>query len=356
MTGSPNEPGPKPRWPGILIRTALVLTAFGLLAWAIWSNRDQIREVLDERPNPALFVAALGVYLVALLATFVRWYWLVRALGLPFRLRDAMRLGFIGNVFNLVIPGSVGGDVIKAAFLAKEQERRTQAIASMVIDRLLGLLGLFILASLAGLAVWFDPTTRGEIRDLILLAWALVSGGILGMAVLLTPSLYRPLLKLFQGRGRGELLLRELVTLVGAYRKRPGVIVGGALLSAASHALFVYAMVLVDGALYPLTAPSIGRHFVIVPLVFLTMAVPLPFGALGFSEKASEALFDLVGFPGGAVLMMGYRVVMYGSGAISALVLAANTRQVRALRLEADQIALELEEGRLADPAEAAGG
>ena len=40
-------------------------------------------------------------------------------------LRDAMRLGFIGNVFNLVIPGAVGGDIVKGAFLCREQARKT---------------------------------------------------------------------------------------------------------------------------------------------------------------------------------------------------------------------------------------
>ncbi len=36
-----------------------------------------------------------------------------------FRLRDAVLLGYIGNVFNLVIPGGGGGDLIKAAYLVR---------------------------------------------------------------------------------------------------------------------------------------------------------------------------------------------------------------------------------------------
>ena len=53
-------------------------------------------------------------------------------------------------VFNLVIPGGVGGDLIKASYLVRMRIRRTQAVASMVIDRILGLLALFILAAIAG--------------------------------------------------------------------------------------------------------------------------------------------------------------------------------------------------------------
>ena len=71
-----------------------------------------------------------------------------------FTLRAAILLGFIGNVFNLVIPGAVGGDLIKAAYLVRMHVKKTQAIASMVIDRILGLLGLFILAAIAGALAW----------------------------------------------------------------------------------------------------------------------------------------------------------------------------------------------------------
>ena len=81
----------------------------------------------------------------------------------------AFLLGFIGNVFNLVIPGAVGGDFIKAAYLVRMDINRTQAVASMVIDRIVGLLGLFLLAGVAGAVAW--PMASQQVRVLIVLAW-----------------------------------------------------------------------------------------------------------------------------------------------------------------------------------------
>ena len=75
---------------------------------------------------------------------------LVRVIEPTFKLSATFVLGSIGMVFNLVIPGAVGGDLIKAAYLVRMQIKKTQAIASMVIDRILGLLALFILAAVAG--------------------------------------------------------------------------------------------------------------------------------------------------------------------------------------------------------------
>ncbi len=61
-----------------------------------------------------------------------------------------------------MIPGAVGGDVIKAVFLVADAAvtPRRQAIASMVIDRILGLLGLFLLAGVAGIFALGEGRTR----------------------------------------------------------------------------------------------------------------------------------------------------------------------------------------------------
>ena len=126
-----------------MINAALVALAFGLLGLVIWRNREKIHEVFGRPLDCRLLALAEAIYLVGMVSTFVRWYLLVRVIDPRFTLRAAVLLGFIGNVFNLVIPGAVGGDLIKAAYLVRMHVKKTQAIASMVIDRIIGLLGLF---------------------------------------------------------------------------------------------------------------------------------------------------------------------------------------------------------------------
>lgn len=345
MAAAPDAPR-KAR--SLVTNLVLVLVAFGLLAWTAAGNREQIQKVLAAQPNRALLLLAFGCYMVALLMTFCRWFLLVRALGLPFRFADALRLGFIGNVFNLVIPGAVGGDLIKATFLCREQAQKTLAVASLVIDRAVGLLGLFLLAGLAGLVAW--STAGTEVRGLILFTWVAIAAGFVGLAILFSPALYRPLLRLTEGRGKLHVLLQEFVTLSASYRQRLNVVAGALVFSVLSHSLFVSSFTAVDFALYGSEAPSIGRHFVIVPLALFTMAVPLPFGALGVSENASKRLFDLVGFPGGAVVMMAYRLIMFASVVVSLIFYLTSLRQIRALRTQAERLETELEHGDLVDP------
>jgi hypothetical protein len=209
---------PRRAVPAWLVNVILSVLAFALLGLAVWMNQDELLGVFEREINKRLFALSFGVYLAALVLTFFRWYLLVRALDLPFRFRDALRLGFIGNVFNLVIPGAVGGDVIKGAFLCREQSRKTQAVASMVIDRLVGLIGLFLLAGLSGIGAWSGANT--EVRTLISLTWIAAIGGLIGLAVLFTPTLYQPMLLVLSRNRRLATMLEELVKMASAYRAR----------------------------------------------------------------------------------------------------------------------------------------
>src|SRR5262245_27483918 len=104
---------------------------------------DSFDRLWNEPKNWSMLAIAAALKLTAIMITFVRWFFLVRALNLPFRLRDAFRLGFLGYLFNLIAPGAVGGDLFKAVFIAREQPgRRGAAISSVIVDRLIGLYAL----------------------------------------------------------------------------------------------------------------------------------------------------------------------------------------------------------------------
>ena len=95
----------------LLINALLMAVAFTLLGAAIWSNGDQIREVLSHSLDGRVLGLAFAIYLAGMSLTFVRWFFLVRVVEPTFRLSAALLLGFIGNLFNLVIPGAVGSPV-----------------------------------------------------------------------------------------------------------------------------------------------------------------------------------------------------------------------------------------------------
>jgi uncharacterized protein (TIRG00374 family) len=335
-----------------VVNLGLVLLAFALLGAVLWQNREKLREVFSRPLDLRLLGLGVLVFQLSLLITYVRWYLLVRVIEPRFTLRSTMLLGFIGYVFNLVIPGAVGGDFIKAAYLVRMHIRKTQAVASMVIDRIVGLLGLFLLAAIAGGVAWGIATP--PVRDLIVASWVATSLGLLVLALIFL-QVFSWLVPSSGGLAQGRLgaVLSELRTMSSTYRRRLDLVAVSILLSMLVHSLNVLAFYLMGRMLFPNSmATSLAQHFLMVPLTLFTTAVPLPFGALGLSEGIGDQLFKLVGHPSGALAMMGFRVLMFACGLIAACVYLANFREVRSLTASAHHLEEELIHGALEENSE----
>jgi uncharacterized membrane protein YbhN (UPF0104 family) len=320
----------------LVVKGLLVAIAVGLLGWVIWKNWVPLRAVFARNLDPRLIGLAMAIYMAGLLLTFVRWFLLVRVIEPNFRLRDAFQLGFIGNVYNLLIPGAVGGDLIKAVFLTRMRINSTQAIASMVLDRVVGLLGLFVLAGVAGGLAW--PVAPTVVRRLIVVAWALLGTGFVGLALVFSQALTRRFPVLLSGHGRLALIVRELRALSETYRQHLGVVVGTLGMSIVNHSCNVLAFYTISRTIFPNGLPTLAQHFLLVPLTLFTIAVPIPFGAAGFTEQVSDQLFKLVAHPGGALAMMGFRVLMYAGALISVGFYLAKRQEVRSLTHDVEHL------------------
>jgi uncharacterized membrane protein YbhN (UPF0104 family) len=104
--------------------TALKIAAsVGILTFLLLGpgTREAFAALGEQSKHWGLLAASAGCCLAMVVGTIVRWHLLVRALGLPFRLRDAFRLGFLSYALNFVSLGNVGGDLFKAIFIAREQ-------------------------------------------------------------------------------------------------------------------------------------------------------------------------------------------------------------------------------------------
>ena len=142
-----------------------------IIAWLLASVPPEQYQQFKNRPkNWPLLLAAMVVVFCAVALTFVRWYLLVRAL-LRFRILDAFRLGFLGYLFNFVSVGSVGGDLFKAFFIAREQPgRRAEAVATVMVDRVVGY-ALVLLTSAVIWLVGFPIQTRTW-QPFVILHWS----------------------------------------------------------------------------------------------------------------------------------------------------------------------------------------
>lgn len=138
----------------------IVLKALGLLlaVWAInkvieHSGADIVAEF--QHANKAMLVVALALFGVGPMLSSVRWGVLLRVQGIEVNFKDLFRLTMIGNFWNLAMPGGVGGDVLKAVYVRHHaRDHHAEAVMTILVDRVIGLLGLFMVALVAVFFSW----------------------------------------------------------------------------------------------------------------------------------------------------------------------------------------------------------
>ena len=278
--------------------------AVALLAVVLAMNWTRLTELFSRTPDLGIFalafLAAVGVFSLQ----YVRWYVLVRALDLPFTLRNAFRMGMVGTFYNTFLPGSVGGDIVKAVFIARGQtDRKAAAVATVVADRLIGLFGLLFFAAAVGGGFWLagneQLAAHTELKDIILVCAGLAgTGALLYLALGLLPVRrqlrFEERLKRIPKVGGA---LAELWETAIRYRRRPTAVMTAVAMSAVIHTLMVLAFHFAVRVFPPTDLALLGslaEHCVIAPIGFIAQAlIPLP-GGLGAGEAVFGGLYQLI--------------------------------------------------------------
>ena len=83
-----------------------------ILAWLLHKESEAIHRLIERPKDVGLLTLGFGCLMLATCLSFLRWFLLVRALEIPFTVRDAFRLGFLGYLFNFVGPGADQGAAV----------------------------------------------------------------------------------------------------------------------------------------------------------------------------------------------------------------------------------------------------
>lgn len=97
---------------------------------------------------------ALITYLIAVVIMSIRWQVILHGYGFNTRWGKLFGYYLIGMFFNNFLPSTIGGDVIRVFKVVDDVQNKSSALASVIIERLMGVAATLFLAFISLLILW----------------------------------------------------------------------------------------------------------------------------------------------------------------------------------------------------------
>ncbi len=299
----------------LLIMLLKMLLVGSILVYLVQSGRLNFEKLMLFKDAPEILAMMIGVLVLVVvpMATF-RWWLLLRAIGVQVKPKQIFILTWIGNFFNTTLPGAVTGDVVKGYYVikAQQEEGRTRAFMTLLIDRFVGLFGLIVMAFLA-LVLNLELILSQE--RLHSLAWMItVLFG--GTVVFYTIALFSfkegrdPFIRLFQRLPAKKISLK-VYSAFKSYQHQKTTLLLTLLLAIGIHTLIALLFFQV-AQLMGIEKMDLATQFFLMPIGLITVAIPLAPGGIGIGHAAFESLYQLAGFSGGADIFNLFIIVQLG--------------------------------------------
>ena len=279
--------------------------------------------------DPVWLVAGMGFFSLICFVNIVRWRIILNVQHIELSLWRATELFFIGHFFNSFMLGSTGGDVVKAYYAAQEtHHKKAEAVMTVIIDRLVGLVGLFAVACammLINIRLLFDnavlrPMAVSVIGILGLLLFVLFVGFWSGLGKTLhrwrkhlvdDSGLSRGLehcvgtSRMARWRERFAYVRGSVKRMIGAYQAyaahKPA-LVKTFLLALVTHVSLIISVLCIGKSLSIVVNPQL--YFVMVPAINCIAAVPISISGLGVREALFVAAFAAGDVPQDKALLL----------------------------------------------------
>lgn len=258
------------------------------------------------RVDPWWFAFTLLLVAIDRVVMAIRWLLLLRAAGVDIAAASALRIFLTSSFIGSFLPAGIGADAARAYEVASRTSRGSQAVASVGIDRVLGLVAIAILgvAGLAGWAQHVEPAMRTRLTALAAL------GGAAALAVFWVDKVARVCLpSRWHGTRWGRRTLR-LGDAIGAYRGHPRTLTLVLGLSIAVQLVRVFQGYGLGRGLG--MQVDLAYYLVFMPIAMLVFLLPVSISGFGLPQAAIVWLLRPVGVPDVQSLALSTLLIVLG--------------------------------------------
>ena len=272
-------------------RALRVAVAVALTAYLLWKADPAQVAGSFSGARAGWLLAAVALVLVDRALMAQRWMALLVALtpGTRPPRGEVLRIFFVSTFIGSFVP-SVAGDVYRAYSLSRLRVSGAQAAASVLMDRVLGILSIVALGSCAAVAVDRALLDRG-----VVLALAAAFTVCAAVAVAVFSERAEALARRVLARlpGRVSATAEGILAAVRRYADHRSVltaVLGTSVAVQGIRVLQAFCLGTSLGLAVPLAA-----YLVFIPVILLVMLLPVTVNGLGTGQLAFQALFGRAG-------------------------------------------------------------
>lgn len=290
------RPGRLAFWLKVLFTTAVFIAIFATVDWSQAVSRL-------EQAQPAVVAAAFGTLLVSIVLASLRWSLVAHQHGIPLSFKLGLRVTFAAHFFGQILPSAVGADAVRSWFAVRRGLAVVPVVASVIVDRISGLLGLTFLI-IIGLPRLLNLAGLEDSLVVVVPALLFVVGVVGAVALLLAAQRFR----LRGVAGRVQDLLLGSAKVIASTNGLAAIC-----LSIVVQGLVVMSVILI--------AWSVGLSFGLsdglatVPAAMLVAFLPVTVNGWGLREGAMITAMGLAGISSVDALVVS---VLFGIGLLLA--------------------------------------
>ena len=288
---------------------ARAVVAAGLTGYLLW--RSHPRDVLAALAGADWRLIAIAVLLVFVDRALMAYRWVVLLCIVDPAERpplvEVMRIFFVSTFVGTFLPASIGGDAVRAYSMAQLNVRGSDAVASVFMDRMLGVASILVMAAV-GLTRARD--LAGNVTIMLSLAVA-ASACVVTLALIFSEGAARIMTALLAGmpvsvRHSGDRVIESIRRYAAYHGQLTSVLVGSILVQILR---IVQAYFLGRSLAIAMPLPA---YFAFIPLILLVMLLPVTINGIGTSQAAFVWFFGRAGVPAASAFTLSVLFVALG--------------------------------------------
>jgi len=281
----------------IILKLAVTSLLLGYVIYKAGLTNEQGWQKLFNlvaQVNPVYLLLSFLIGFCLNAASAWKWYVLQQRDVVNPSYFQLLGLYYVGKFFNIALPTSMGGDVMRVYQLGKETSNKSHALASVFVERFTGMITLVLLVIIVLMFSAGQYSLFIVFASLIFCAiliaslfWFIWNDKYFSLIERITSRFSKYSKRILDG-------LRKSHDLVRKYEKNPK-----ALIAAFALSILFYGLAIIN-VWVSAKAFSVDIDFMkillAVPIMMMIMNLPVSIGGLGLMEAAYTLVFGLIGY------------------------------------------------------------